>query len=200
MSAIDTASFFDTLATTMNADPQQYEVLGDVDMDIAVVMQRDGGDDFRVLLSFRGIACEGVSEIEAGDNRVDAAVSYDIPPGYVFTFDEQPGEEKLFVVFARQPVTDLEKLIYEVGRGRPGEPPAPKAGAEPKVLLAENRIEIGDQVVSELRNAYARDLIIEKVDETTKAPGYAKETAVYAVAPQGAADSRVVVDLSLIHR
>ncbi|MCC6859269.1 MAG: DUF4384 domain-containing protein, partial [Bryobacterales bacterium] len=140
------------------------------------------------------------SEIEAGDNRVDAAVSYDIPPGYVFTFDEQPGEEKLFVVFARQPVTDLEKLIYEVGRGRPGEPPAPKAGAEPKVLLAENRIEIGDQVVSELRNAYARDLIIEKVDETTKAPGYAKETAVYAVAPQGAADSRVVVDLSLIHR
>ncbi len=67
MSAIDTVSFFDTLATTMNADPQQYEVLGDVDMDIAVVMQRDGGDDFRVLLSFRGIACEGVSEIEAGD-------------------------------------------------------------------------------------------------------------------------------------
>lgn len=67
MPAIDTLPFFDALATAMNADPQQYEGLGDVDMDLAVVMQREGGQDFRVLLSFRGISCEGVTEITAAD-------------------------------------------------------------------------------------------------------------------------------------
>ncbi len=38
------------------------------------------------------------------------------PSGYVFTFDEQPGEEKLFIVFSRQPESDLEGLIYSLER------------------------------------------------------------------------------------
>jgi hypothetical protein len=67
VSNIDTVSFFDALATQMNAQPASYEVLGDVDMDLAVVVQRPGGDDFRIMLSFRGIGCEGVTELEAGD-------------------------------------------------------------------------------------------------------------------------------------
>ena len=43
------------------------------------------------------------AETAGGDNRVERGKPYDIPPGYVFTFDEQPGEERLFIVLTRQP-------------------------------------------------------------------------------------------------
>lgn len=65
---IDSVAFFDALATEMNAHPETYEVLGDVDMDIALVMRADHGD-FRVLLTFEGIACAGVNQIGDGDER-----------------------------------------------------------------------------------------------------------------------------------
>lgn len=65
---IDTVAFFDALASEMNAHPEIYEVLGDVDMDIAVVMRADGAD-FRVLLTFADIACTGVREIGDGEER-----------------------------------------------------------------------------------------------------------------------------------
>ena len=149
------------------------------------------------------------SEIAGGGNIVSPGHPDDIPPGYVFTFDEQPGEEKLFLVASRQPETDLENLIYRLSRGegqaapsepaetapsKPGEEAAPKA----KLLLAHNLVNINDSFVDRLRNAYARDLIIEKVDQNT--PGSRKETAVYTVAPAADPDSRVVVDVSLHHR
>jgi len=134
-------------------------------------------------------------EIAGGDNRVSPGRAYDIPAGYVFTFDEQPGEEKLFLVASRQPETDLENLVYRLSRGEGGAKPAqPAAPAEPvtpapktKLLLAHNLVNIDDSL-----------LIIEKVDEHT--PGAKKETAVYAVAPSAAPDSRVVVDVTLHHR
>jgi hypothetical protein len=125
---------------------------------------------------------------------------YDIPPGYVFTFDEQSGVEKLFVVLSRQPQPDLEKLIYSLSQRQGAAPtPAPETAAPAaKTLLAENFIRINDDVVDQLRNAYARDLIIEKVDEET--PGPRKEKAVYAVAASRERDSRVVVDVNLNHQ
>ena len=49
-----------------------------------------------------------------------------------------------------------------------------------------------------MRNAYGRDLIIEKVDPST--PGDKKETAVYVVNPTGSADSHLVADLHLVHQ
>ena len=56
-----------------------------------------------------------------GDQRAATTVwrrgkTYEIPSGYVFTFDEQPGEEKLFIVLSRQPEADLERLIYSLER------------------------------------------------------------------------------------
>jgi hypothetical protein len=79
VTAIDTVPFFDTLASRMNAQPTSYEVLGDVDMDFAIVMQRPEGDPFRILLTFRGITCEGVTELEAGDEtRADFRLEGDL--------------------------------------------------------------------------------------------------------------------------
>ena len=128
-------------------------------------------------------------EIKEGDNRVQKRVRYEIPSGYTFTFDEQAGEEKLFIVLSRQPEPDLEALIYSLGQS--GKPAAEK----PKVLMASAAF--GDDVIGKLRNAYARDLIVEKVDDEQTAK---KEKAVYAVNPTGSAESRVVADVTLKHQ
>lgn len=64
---IDSVSFFDHLATLMNDDPAKYELLGDLDLDIAIVMRRPDEDDFRVRLEFSGIECKTVAEIDDGE-------------------------------------------------------------------------------------------------------------------------------------
>jgi len=137
-------------------------------------------------------------KIANGDNRVQKGTQYEIPPGYVFTFDDQPGTERLFIVFSRRPVADLEGLIYSLT-----DQPKPKTDAAPednRILLAQATIQ--DGMIDRLRTVYARDLIIEKVDETTPQPpaAPAKEKAVYVVNPSRSAESRLVADVTLIHQ
>lgn len=64
---IDDVAFFDALAGEMNANPVLYEGLGDMDLDLGIVMRRDGTDDLRVRLRFEGIECTGVAEMDDGD-------------------------------------------------------------------------------------------------------------------------------------
>jgi hypothetical protein len=52
------------------------------------------------------------AKIADGDNHVQKGTQYEIPPGYALTFDEQGGTERLFVVFSRWPVLDLDNVIY----------------------------------------------------------------------------------------
>jgi len=130
-------------------------------------------------------------EIKNGDNRIQRRMRYEVPSGYTFTFDEQAGEEKLFIVLAREPEPDLESLIYSLGQ-KGG---APAGVTKPKTLLASAAF--GDDVIGKLRNTYARDLIVEKVDDEQAGPK--TEKAVYAVNPTGSADSRVVADVALKH-
>ena len=135
-------------------------------------------------------------EVSGGSNVVESGRQYLIPPPPGrFAFDEQAGEEKLFLVLSRRPETSLEQLIYSLSSGEtPAEEKAPK-----QMLLAKASLPIDDSLVSRLRGqVYARDLIFEKVDETT--PGEKKEKAVYVVNPAGARDSRLVADLSLKHQ
>jgi hypothetical protein len=138
------------------------------------------------------------AKIAKGDNHVQKGIQYEIPAGYVFTFDEQPGTEKLFIVFSRQPVSDLEELIYSLTGGQ--NPKTPQRPDDGKILLAQANI--GDRVIDRFRNVYSRDLIIEKVDEATPPPPSApsKEKAVYVVNPSKSADARVVADVTLIHK
>jgi hypothetical protein len=132
------------------------------------------------------------AEIKDGDNRIQRRVRYEVPSGYTFTFDEQGGEEKLFVVLTRQPEPDLEGLIYSLGQ----KTSAPASAQKPKMLLASAALT--DDVIGKLRNSYARDLIVEKVDD--EGAGAKQEKAVYAVNPTGSADSRVVADVTLKHQ
>ena len=140
--------------------------------------------------------------IAGGANRVDPDYRYVIPPGGWFTFDEQVGEEELFILLSRMPVDDLEQAIYEMDDAGQTEPQP----AEPKgpVFLAQAR-GIDDATVTALRRAHTRDLVFEKVDDaTTAAPaalsGAKAEKAVYVVTKAGGRDARVVADLSLVHR
>ena len=139
------------------------------------------------------------AEIEDGDNRVEPIRAYNMPPGnHVFTFDSTAGTENLFIVFTRQPESNLEGMIYSLqGKKKAAAAPVPEAPVESsKALIVAVNISNAD--VDRMRSAYSRDLLIEKVDPNT--PGDRKETAVYVVNPTGSADSRVVADLHLVHQ
>ena len=139
------------------------------------------------------------AEIEDGNNRVEKGRTYIMPPGSRFYFDEQAGEEKLFLIFSRQPEADLEKIIYSLqgGGAHPAAAPEPAPPVR-KLYASANMRPIDDALVGRLRNVYARDLVIEKVDDD--APGPRKEKAVYVVNPTGSPDSRVVADIRLVNR
>ena len=117
------------------------------------------------------------AEVAGGSNLVRKGDTRQIPPGDrgQFVFDEQAGNEKLFIVLTRQPEPDLDKLIYSMGG----------------TLVSQAAVR--DNVVSKLRGQVAsRDLVFEKVDST--------ENAAYVVNPSTAPDARLVVDVALKHK
>jgi hypothetical protein len=139
------------------------------------------------------------SDVDEGSNRVEGFHSYTMPPKSRMYFDEQPGAEKVFLMLSREPEPDLEKIIYSLQGGttkQVSQPEAPKPSGSAQVLTASAAID--NSMVGHLRDAYARDLIVETISETT--PGDRKEKAVYVVNPTGSANSRVVADLVLVHR
>ena len=137
-------------------------------------------------------------EVDDGNNRVEAFRTYLLPPQSRMLFDEQTGTEKLFVVLSREPEPSLEKMIYSLQEVAPVKAPKKEESAKAGTLLVIANPRIDDATVGILRTAYARDLVIEKVDERT--PGERKETAIYVVNPTGNPDSRVVADLPLVHQ
>lgn len=132
------------------------------------------------------------AEIAGGRNRIQSRQSLDLPPrGTAFTFDQQPGEEQLFVVYSREPVPDLDGLIYSLrGRGSA----APQLPQDKPALVAQA---INDGVVTRLREVYARDLVFEKVDNAQTAADRQGEHAVYVANSTG---GRLVADIKLTHR
>ena len=185
-----------------NAGGDEY---GEVDPDTVF----HSGDRIRVAVQSNGegylyIVMKGASgtwkvlfpsaEVADGSNRVASGRQTLIPPPPDrFAFDEQAGEERLFIVLSRQPEPSLEKLIYSLGSA------SPAANEPPKQLLSASLAPVDDALVGRLRNqVYARDLIFEKVDDAT--PGDKKEKAVYVVNPTGSPESRLVADVTLKHR
>jgi hypothetical protein len=137
------------------------------------------------------------NEIGEGSNLVEGSHTYLLPPPPGrFAFDEQKGEEKLCLVVTHRPEQSLEQLIYALSAGAPSVSPASEKASKP-MLMALNR-PIDDRLVNRLRSrAYARDLVFEKVDEST--PGDKKEKATYVVNSNTSPDARLVVDVILKH-
>ncbi len=132
-------------------------------------------------------------EVAGGSNHVQKGDSRLIPSGDrgQFLFDENAGAEKLFIVLARQPEPDLDKLIYSISGSKNG-----GAATPDRSLMASAALH--DDVVSHLRQVSSRDLVFEKVD-AADASGH-MENAAYVVNPSKAPDARLVADLVLKHR
>src|SRR5262249_15811880 len=137
-------------------------------------------------------------EMPNASNVVTPGATYSVPPDRNFVISNPPGEEKLFIILSRQPELDVDALTIDMSRreSRQKELPVPKRPIETR--MAANLPSMNDAMVDRLRNVYARDLIIEKVDPQT--PGNRKENAVYAVNPGNGDDTRVVLDAQIKHR
>jgi Domain of unknown function (DUF4384) len=135
------------------------------------------------------------AELEDGNNKIEGWRPYTMPPKARYTFDATAGTENLFIVFSREQESDLETMIYSLGKKKADAAPEAPVHSSKELILA---VSISNSAVDRMRSSYSRDLIIEKVDPGT--PGDKKETAVYVVNPTGSADSRVVADLHLVHQ
>ena len=140
-------------------------------------------------------------DTEAGDNRVRRNRRYVVPGTGRFYFDEQPGNERIMIVLTREPVTDLEKLIYDLNKGSRAPSPArtPAANTAPKLLIASNGID--NSVVDRVRSQMlSRDLVYERVTEDKAKTSGRSEKAMYVAVPDQTAKARLVVDLNLKHQ
>lgn len=135
-------------------------------------------------------------DINGGNNRIVAHRGYRLPSDtQAFTFDEQAGEERLFVVYSAEPVKDIDELIPSLTT------PAKEVPAPGPVVVAGAR-QMSEEFVAALRNAYSRDLIVQTVapgQPGASAPGPATlpESAVYIVSKSG---GRLVADIRLEHK
>lgn len=118
-------------------------------------------------------------------------------------FDEQAGEESLFLVFSRQRRDDLDELVEGL-RGRAG----PPAGARAAPSAAPAR-QLDDKAVSQLRQVYSRDLIVESVQDAAppvsgnQDPGATvpdRETATFAASTSTNPNDPLIVDIKLVHK
>ncbi len=141
-------------------------------------------------------------------NVVEPGTVYSVPPTTGFLVGDPPGEEKLFIVLSRTP-EDLQSLIMDMSRREGGsstpkspanEPPSQPPTRQPSlVTVSQNSPPLNDGMVDQMRSFYARDLLIEKMDD--QMPGPSKENAVYAATnPNGGNDKLVVLDAQINHR
>lgn len=129
------------------------------------------------------------SKIEAGKLQI-------VPTGTrTFAFDQNPGNEKLYVILSRTPIDDIDRAIRNLSSGGQANP-APESSASGAELEASNVIP--DAFVKQLAT---RDLVLvdeEKVDDTS---AHSNEKAIYVVNKSSAPDasSQVVLSLELRH-
>lgn len=146
------------------------------------------------------------ADAAADSNLIQPHAGYTFPPGQVITFAEPAGKEELFLFLSRQPVRSTEDLMLQIsknGKATPASQPADQF-QHSNVVEAFNRMD--DSQINDLRNAYSRDLIVEKVDtQSAAAPAPpvaqapAKDTSVYVVNPSTAPETHVVADVTFRH-
>ncbi len=65
---IDSLALYDRLAGLMDDRANTYELLGDINMDLALIFRGDSGDS-RILLGFEGIQCLRVADFAEGEEK-----------------------------------------------------------------------------------------------------------------------------------
>jgi hypothetical protein len=133
-------------------------------------------------------------------NKISAGQLQTVPSGTKsFAFDQNPGNEKLYVILSRTPIPDIDRVIQNLKENHPAAAPTPSPSNEnAPPLEAQNRIP--DEFIQRLAS---RDLELvdeEKVNESSKGsvPG---EKAIYVVSKGMRPDtnSQVILSLNLRH-
>jgi hypothetical protein len=135
------------------------------------------------------------SEEAGNDNHVERYRSYTLPSVNSWKFNNQSGQERIFIVLSRIPENKLDVLIY--GSNEKEGPPTERTTLAAKVMP------IDDSMMARLRSELTpRDLVFEKeeVNERTNDHIDRKENATYVVDANRSGDSPVIVDLILTHR
>jgi hypothetical protein len=114
-------------------------------------------------------------KLAGGSNLVKAGAVYDIPHGAFIRFDDNPGEEVLFIVLSPRPMTDMPVRADDMTRHVPDED--------------------GRQLVQRARLQGAKDLVLE-VDASPAEPRS------YAVAPLSSLGEQglLVLEVKLRHQ
>jgi hypothetical protein len=142
------------------------------------------------------------SNVNGSRNTVRKNEPQDVPAGGAFRFTDPSGTERVIVVVSREPIGDLERLIYTFrgNRAAPGDTGAPaNSPADPndaQFLIAEN-VAIGNSLIGNLLNTVqTRNLVFETVSNDTPER---LEHAQYIVNVAGGSDTRIVADIRLTH-
>ncbi len=129
-------------------------------------------------------------------NEVVPGRRHQVPGGEneFFTFDEQTGEEKVFILLSKEPVGDLDSTILALSRAG-SEPGQPKPDEYQATRLDDQRI----AGATTLRRA---TWCSPKPIRRARQKGQQQDNGTYVVNPNSVnqSDSRVVVDVSLVHR
>lgn len=128
---------------------------------------------------------------QASENLIRAKEPYEVPqdPYEDFIMDNQRGEERFFLMLARQPVTDLDEIINSLRRHA-------RLATNQRGSKA-NDFSVPEAIINDLlKQGTSRDLVEETIEQT------GEENAVYIVdAPHsGQTDDRIVVAFTLTHR
>ena len=135
-------------------------------------------------------------DVNAGSNRIIGRKAVLLPgEEHAITFSGSTGLESLFIIFAANPISDVDELLQRLKQPE-------KAKATQELAQASAPMET---MVNNYRKVYSRDLVIERVKKTDeKAPKVIdskpmNETAVYVAAATTGPGSRVIADLRLRH-
>ena len=133
-------------------------------------------------------------------NRVESGHLYQFPSGKdSIRFDQHPGDEKLFLIVSRQPLTDLDAMIEQLKS--PAATPRPAAPNTGPGAVYEASNHIPDELVQRFAS---RDLQLVQEQQVDDKAGQANdgEKAVYVVAkaaPAGPGGPQVVAPVTLHH-
>ncbi len=127
-------------------------------------------------------------------NRIEAG---NLQSTRTLEFDQTPGDERVFIIFSRTEIADIDKAIEALKVGDPGTPPP--SGANSPVMEAKNTIP--DAFVQRLSSRDLK-LVDEQAVNESGSEKQGGERAVYVVAKTTAtnqSNQEVVLKLTLHH-